>query len=83
MAEGVEIGRRIGAEQAEQDMAAHWAELSRRIRADAVRWTPYAERRRAELERAKPKPGDYTGQLTSEEYFGTPNPPAALERHAA
>lgn len=69
--DGEWAGRLIGAEEAESDMARHWAELSRKVRAGAERWTPYAERRRRELEWAKPRPGDFTGALSEAEYFGS------------
>lgn len=86
MAEGIEIGKRIGAEQAGRSMFEHWAMVARNIRAHAGQPT-YSERRAAELEWVKPKPGDYTGRLTAEEYFGTspssPDTDVSLERRAA
>lgn len=52
-------------------MFEHWSELSRKVRADAERWTPYVERRRREREWARPKPGDFTGALSEAEYLGS------------
>jgi hypothetical protein len=83
-ADGVEAG----AAQAEREMDQSWKQLARRIRGDADRRS-FAERRAAELARAKPRPGDFTGRLSLAEYFG---PDAAQapdsgqptsERHAA
>lgn len=64
-AEGFEAGYAA----AHAEVAGWWAQLAARIRADAHRWSPYAERRRRELEWAKPKPGDFTGRLSPAEYF--------------
>jgi flagellar biosynthesis/type III secretory pathway protein FliH len=71
LAEGVERGKRIGAQQEAAEMHAHWCQVARAVRASAQD-TPYHERRRRQLEAARPKPGDYTGRLSPEEYFGTP-----------
>lgn len=87
-ADGGWTGRMAGAEEAEQDMAEHWGAVVRDARARIGRPT-FAERRAAELERAKPRPGDFTGRLSPAEYFGTgdsqqkPQNITALERRAA
>ena len=85
-AEGFEAGYAA----AHAEVAGWWALLAQKIRADANRSTPYAERRRRELEWAKPRLGDYTGQLTAAEYFGadpaqqdTSLQVTAMERRAA
>ncbi len=67
---GYHDGYAAGLAAAETEIAEQWAEISRRIRADANRSTPYAERRAREREWAKPRPGDFTGRLTAAEYFG-------------
>lgn len=64
-----------GAELAERDMYEHWASIVRDVRAHIGR-PSFAERRAAELEWAKPRPGDYTGRLGETEYLGT-----AAEQH--
>lgn len=63
--DGFEAGRRA----AEVDLDRHWVVVSRNVRANARRPT-YSERRRRELERARPKPSDFTGALSEAEYFG-------------
>lgn len=63
--DGFEAGRRA----AETELDRHWVMVSRNVRAHAGR-PSYSERRRRELEWVKPSPGDFTGRLTAEEYFG-------------
>lgn len=64
---------------------AEWGRRLRElIRAGADHSTPYAQRRAAELEWAKPRIGDFTGRLSPAEYFGTEPPQLrSLERRAA
>lgn len=69
-----ELGRADGHAAAHAEIAESWAELARMIRADANRWSPYAQRRACELERAKPRPGDFTGRLSASEYFRAAGP---------
>lgn len=69
LAEGLWQGARIGAAQAETEMAEHWEQASRMI---CAKGGTYKERRAAERERARPKPGDHMGRLCPEEYLGTP-----------
>lgn len=85
-AEGFEAGYAA----AHAEVAEWWGQLARKIRGAANNWTPYAERRRRELEWAKPRRGDYTGQLTPAEYFGADDAQqdasqqvTAMERRAA
>lgn len=82
-------GRMAGAEEMAREMADWFAPVARLVRQRAGH-PSYAERAAAEAEWIKPKPGDYTGQLTAAEYFGTDTeqhdePPQlpTLERRAA
>jgi hypothetical protein len=85
VAEGIELGIRIGAEQAEREMAEAWARVADQVRETASpRSRTFAGRRAAEIEAAKPRPGDYTGQLSEAEYFGASAAQGqSLERRAA
>lgn len=74
---------RLAAYREHAEWGKHLREL---IRAGADHSTTYAQRRAAEIEWAKPKPGDYTGRLSAAEYFGgddTPEQVTAMERRAA
>lgn len=72
---------RLDAHREHAEWGSHLREL---IRAGADHLTPYAQRRAAELEWAKPRAGDYTGRLSPAEYFGTEPPQLrSLERRAA
>lgn len=68
-AHGDHDGYERGFRAAEEEMAAHFALVSRSVRQRAGH-PSYAERAAAEREWVKPRPGDYTGRLTEAEYFG-------------
>jgi len=61
-------GYEAGYAAAHEEMAAWWAHLATTVRSGANR-PSHAGRRERELERAKPRPGDFTGRLEPQEYF--------------
>lgn len=66
---GYHDGLDAGYRRAYEEIEEHWAMVARNIRAHVGR-PSYSERRRRELEWARPKVGDFTGRLTPAEYFG-------------
>lgn len=80
---GLNVGFELGHAAAYREMAEWFALVARLVRQRAGH-PSYAERAAAEAEWIKPKPGDYTGQLTAAEYFATESPQlTSLERRAA
>lgn len=67
-AHGHADGFEAGYAASEQYWAEHWSMIARNIRANAGRPT-YSARRKAELEAAKPREGDFMGQLSRDEYM--------------
>jgi len=63
-------GELRGAEEMGREMAEWFAAVVRLARQRAGH-PSYAERAAADAEWVKPRPGDYTGQLSEAEYFGT------------
>lgn len=67
---GYTDGREAGYREAHEEMAAHFALVSRSVRQHAGH-PSFAERAAAEGEWARPRAGDFTGRLSPSEYFGT------------